>query len=802
MSEARKPSSKNKKKKSFNNTTKLSSHFVTPVWDQYVMPITTNSKYTMSINTNRHANMSINLSNNRSGAKCHMLSKISTPKANAVGRKYNRFENKSNVVSPPSSTKNSEPRGHFFNFPGTTKARAKGINATDMMAAIVHGASKKKNKSKNFKNMSGPIQFEKSQSVWNHNFSGLSHNSSSSRVGTKDIKQTKPSTSNTRTSEKYETDANREMMKKITSDNKYFAILKKITQDTGRHYSYTNSSNNKYHKYGDKGSIKEYEVVDSSGGTADNLSGAVTASHKSERRMYGTEKIDIKKYNNILANAPIMIDHDHDDEINEIESPEKLKYPITAGKTLKLFSDKLSDYEKNEILDYKNIYFLGKDADKILSDPLSEHNYGFDDERGDYNVVVGDHIAFRFEIIDFLGKGSFGQALKWFDHKRKNFIALKIIRNKKKFQYQASVEVKILRHLRENDPNDENNIIRLKDSFIFRKHIWITFELLSINLYEFIKSNEFQGVSLGLIRRFAIQILQGLRYSRQQKIIHWDLKPENILLKNINKSGIKIIDFGSGCFDDERVYTYIQSRFYRAPEIILGIPYTSAIDMWSCGCILSELFWGYPVFAGESEMDQLGLIMELWGIPDDDVLEQSTRKNLFFSDDNQPALKPNSRGKMRKPNTKSITSVLRWTDNAFIDFLQNWFIWDPRKRMTPDEALMHPWILEGLPPKVLAQHKKILGIRDPKKNYTPHSISNDGTSVNRSQLRNDNGWMKQRKSSLNSKNNPNNISISRKEKQKMDKDKSFWNTENMKGVSNYFKEDGDVMTLPSQNYYK
>lgn len=100
------------------------------------------------------------------------------------------------------------------------------------------------------------------------------------------------------------------------------------------------------------------------------------------------------------------------------------------------------------------------------------------------------------------------------------------------------------------------------------------FELLSINLYEFIKSTDFNGVSMGLIRRFAIQILHALKFTRDNKIIHCDLKPENILLKTPTKSGLKIIDYGSGCFEDEIVYTYIQSRFYRAPEIMLGIPYT------------------------------------------------------------------------------------------------------------------------------------------------------------------------------------------------------------------------------------
>jgi len=86
-------------------------------------------------------------------------------------------------------------------------------------------------------------------------------------------------------------------------------------------------------------------------------------------------------------------------------------------------------------------------------------------------------------------------------------------------------------------------------------------------------------------------------------IIHCDLKPENILLRKKNKSGIKIIDFGSSCFGDKRVYTYIQSRFYRSPEVIFGLEYSTAIDMWSFGCVLFELYTGDPLFPGESESE-------------------------------------------------------------------------------------------------------------------------------------------------------------------------------------------------------
>jgi len=180
--------------------------------------------------------------------------------------------------------------------------------------------------------------------------------------------------------------------------------------------------------------------------------------------------------------------------------------------------------------------------------------------------------------------------------------------------------LKILQHLQDNDLDDRCNIIQIKAHIMFRQHLIISFELFSINLYEFIKNNNFQGFSLSLIRRFAIQILQALKYLREQNVIHCDLKPENILLKSPEKSGIKIIDFGSSCFSDERIYTYIQSRFYRAPEIVLGIPYTTAIDMWSFGCILTELYTGIPIFPGESEHEQLSLIMQVVGLPPEHLL--------------------------------------------------------------------------------------------------------------------------------------------------------------------------------------
>jgi dual specificity tyrosine-phosphorylation-regulated kinase 2/3/4 len=142
----------------------------------------------------------------------------------------------------------------------------------------------------------------------------------------------------------------------------------------------------------------------------------------------------------------------------------------------------------------------------------------------------------------------------------------------------------------------------------------------------------------------------------------------------------------------------------------LGIPYTCSIDMWSLGCILAELYTGYPLFPGENEVDQLAYIMEMKGIPPDDILDQSTRCHLFFDSNREPILVANSRGKIRKPSTKSLKGVLRCNDKLFLEFLEGCLHWDPEKRFTPKEALSNEWILEGLPPKVLSHHIRMLGI--------------------------------------------------------------------------------------------
>lgn len=374
----------------------------------------------------------------------------------------------------------------------------------------------------------------------------------------------------------------------------------------------------------------------------------------------------------------------------EPEPPAKAYSPRQAEA---LYGNQLSDFELEEMFEYPEVYYVGNPKQKVMATKdKPSSNHGYDDERGDYIVVDRDHLAYRYEIVGTLGRGSFGQVLQCKDHKTGRSVAIKLIRNKKRFHHQALVEVKILQNLVDWDPHEQHNVIKMTDSFYFRNHLCISMELLSINLYELIKANSFAGFSTALIKRFTSQVLQSLSLMRHHRVVHCDLKPENILLRHPRKSGIKVIDFGSSCFEHEKVYTYIQSRFYRSPEVILGMNYHTAIDIWSLGCILAELFTGYPLFPGENEQEQLACIMEVLGVPDRYLIERSSRKKLFFDSTGSPRPYVSNKGKRRRPATKTLSQALRCNDELFLDFLARCLIWDPERRLKPEAALRHAFV--------------------------------------------------------------------------------------------------------------
>ena len=137
------------------------------------------------------------------------------------------------------------------------------------------------------------------------------------------------------------------------------------------------------------------------------------------------------------------------------------------------------EYERTEILEFENVYFFNiaerkksryssQQSNQIGKNDSKLNNYGFDNDQQEYNVFMHEHLGYRYEIVKKLGKGSFGIVLKVFDHKHKEFVALKILKNKKRLYKQGLVEAKLIETLNKSDPEDKKNIIRKLDQFVFR----------------------------------------------------------------------------------------------------------------------------------------------------------------------------------------------------------------------------------------------------------------------------------------------------------------------------------------------
>lgn len=369
------------------------------------------------------------------------------------------------------------------------------------------------------------------------------------------------------------------------------------------------------------------------------------------------------------------------------------------------------------------------------SEPLSNE---FDNSLHDYilhvNDILSDDQGNDYAVLDLLGTGTFGQVVKCCHQQTGGVFAVKVIKNLPAYFNQAWVEINILRMLhRNNSPDDTQHIVKFYSHFIFRGHLCLVFEKLSINLYELLKQNSYTGVSLEMLQTILSQVLQALNVLVQSDVIHCDLKPENILLKSLDTSQLKIIDFGSACQLHYPVYSYVQSRFYRSPEVLLGAPgYDSKIDMWSVGCVAGELFLGIPLFPGQNEMNMVCRIVEMLGDMPDRFLRLCRHANKFFNcprssseygvgemqmyhlktgsqyeEENNTCLPKWKRFFVRKKLRDIITNYPYYCTpqsrlremtlrESLVDLLKGMLAIDPRDRWSPSEALQHPF-LKGCP---------------------------------------------------------------------------------------------------------
>lgn len=341
----------------------------------------------------------------------------------------------------------------------------------------------------------------------------------------------------------------------------------------------------------------------------------------------------------------------------------------------------------------------------------------WDDADGYYRIILGEVLDNRYHVYSVLGKGVFSSVVKARDAMDGDKdVAIKMIRNNESMYKAGIKELSLLRKLQESDPEGKKHVIRMIRHFEHKHHLCIVFESLAMNLREVLKKfGKDVGLNIRAVRIYAQQMFMALSLFRKCEILHADIKPDNILV-NERKNVIKICDLGSASDISENDITpYLVSRFYRAPEVILGLPYEYGVDMWSVGCTLYELYSGKILFPGRSNNQMLRLMMELKGKFPHKMIRKGQFSAGLFDDEMRfiskefdkvtgkegvkvmvIPLKParDLRARLLADTSRMGEEEVRLV-TLFVDLLDRIFTLNPEKRLTVKEALAHPFLVSG-----------------------------------------------------------------------------------------------------------
>jgi serine/threonine protein kinase len=282
----------------------------------------------------------------------------------------------------------------------------------------------------------------------------------------------------------------------------------------------------------------------------------------------------------------------------------------------------------------------------------------------------------KYERIEKVGEGTYGVVYKCKNKKTNEYVALKKIRLENEDEGIPSTairEISILKQLK------HPNIVRLVDLIHGEKKLYLVFEYMEHDLKKFLDLNN-GPLSPPLVKSYLYQICAAIKYCHSKRILHRDLKPQNLL---IDKNGaIKLGDFGLARAFGIPIKTLtheILTLWYRAPEILLGQKeYSTPVDMWSVGLIFYEMAHRKPLFAGDSEIDQIFKIFQMYGTPTEKEWVGITK--LPYYKINFPQFK--GRG-IKKYNTN--------IDEKGVDLLEKMLQLDPAKRISAKRVLTHPY---------------------------------------------------------------------------------------------------------------
>lgn len=282
-----------------------------------------------------------------------------------------------------------------------------------------------------------------------------------------------------------------------------------------------------------------------------------------------------------------------------------------------------------------------------------------------------------FQKVEKIGEGTYGVVYKARNKETGQLVALKKIRLDLETEGVPSTAIREISLLKELK---HPNIVRLLDVVHSEKKLYLVFEFLSQDLKKYMDSTPASELPLHLVKRYLFQLLQGVNFCHTHRVIHRDLKPQNLLISELGT--IKLADFGlARAFGVPlRTYTHeVVTLWYRAPEILLGCKfYSTAVDIWSIGCIFAEMVTRRALFPGDSEIDQLFRIFRTLGTPSEAMWPGVTQL-------------PDYKGSFPKWTSKGLEEVVPNLEPEGQDLLLQLLQYDPSRRISAKAALAHPY---------------------------------------------------------------------------------------------------------------
>jgi len=392
-------------------------------------------------------------------------------------------------------------------------------------------------------------------------------------------------------------------------------------------------------------------------------------------------------------------------------------------------------------------YSSGVEASPVPVVPPSDNKVGScearkKDEVEHFSWEAGMLLNGKYRITKLLGDGTFGRVLLAEDNRAGWEVAVKVIRNVPKYTRNAKREAEILRDIREADPRRSSSCVVMHETFTHAGVFFcLVFEVLGASLYDLLKRNRFRGFWMQDIQDIARQCLEALVFLHDDlQLTHTDLKLENVLFKSTDpprpaefpreaawleahpsskekdrrsqylrpaSSRIKLIDFGNATYELEHHSSVINTRQYRAPEVILAMGWDDRSDMWSTGCILMELYTGELLFRTHDSLEHLALIekaIEPFPVGMLDVTGDRKREQLLELDPQAnglmrprwPSCLSNS-SECRVRSQRPLARLVLQQHTLLAEFVASLLILDPHRRPSARSALAHPFLFETFP---------------------------------------------------------------------------------------------------------